>query len=232
MKKFLFICALATAALFTSCDKNEYDPSQNQATYILTAREDADQEFGIYFESDDDKMIYIVENKTTTDLSEIADGTRLVVKLSLAESELDGYDFAATVHGVGSVIIGEVLTIEDEEMDETIADDQLSYVFSDITLYGGYLNILLGYKTEDVENTKFRLVVNNAVEPEESADGYLNLELRYDSATDEDSDDVEEYDKFVCFDLESIGELLDGMDGVLLRIMVADKATYVKVDCE
>lgn len=239
MKKIFFICALAATTFFTSCDNDSHGSSQISSTYILTAYDVADQEFEIIFVSDDDKSVYILENNSTDDLSEITEGMRVAAELILVESEIDDFDYAAKLISIKPVIMGEYLSIDEEADDEALADDVLSYVFSNIVLYKGYLNILVGYNTADVDNAKFYLVTNNVVDPEKKEEGFVNLELRYDAAGDDVDSDIssitaKEYNNHISFDLEPLRSLLEDNDGIILRIKTKsnEDAQYVKIGSE
>lgn len=236
MKKILLICALVTA-LATSCVKKNVGPTEFKSTYMLTVCESDDQEFGLYFESDTHETLRVIANNTTQDLTELENGARIAVLGIVDKSTTDDFDYTIEVFNIFDVIEGEYVAVDDAEADAAIADDNLSYIFSSVGLYKGYLNMLVGYKTADVENVKFRLVTNNVTEPETTEEGFLNLELRYDDASSDDDADVKattsakEYDDYLSFDLEPIRDLLEGKDGIILRIKSVKSGTkYIKLE--
>ncbi|MFI3240836.1 MAG: NigD-like C-terminal domain-containing protein [Bacteroidales bacterium] len=217
-KLFSYSLLLATALFITSCDNND-DWDLPQGYTFATVMEDSEDET-IYFMMDNDESFVVTNNKTNIDLEKLEIGDRVVAGVTLVKDESAIYDYTADLYVVYMVRIGESVVVSTEEESDEIPDDKLSYVVSNISLTRGYLNLLAGYLTDNVEDVKFYLVENLVSDDETdetSEEGeYLNLELRYDNAYQDGNGNA--YESYVSFDMESYRDRLEDMDGVKLRI--------------
>lgn len=231
MKKLFLLSALVATTLFTtSCNKMDgANDGINLYTYAK-AVEDFKQESGISFKTDNNKSFYITENRSFADLSQLEAGDRVVAGVRTQENDTTGYDFSAILHQIIKVTMGEIVTITDPDQ-TIITDDKLLYISTDLNLVKGYLNLYVGYASDDVKNVKFYLAENLASDPAETAVGYLNLELRYDDANDtDDSTSNKAYEDYVSVDMEPLREKLKDKEGILLRINTEKSGVlYTKV---
>ncbi len=216
MKKFLFIPALIISALITSCNIGDEENYSEFFTYA-TVFAAADQDSGIAFVNDYDQTFYVISNATNTDLSTLTVGDRKVISVKAVASELSDYDFAITLNNIYDVEVGECVTVETQEESDALLDSPFEFISPDIVLTQGFLSIYVGYPSDDIMNIKYYLVDNKVAELEEEIeDGYVYLELRI--ATTNVDDGGKDYEEFVSFDLEPFRDILEGKDGIILRL--------------
>ncbi len=236
MKKVYLIASTVLASLLlSSC----MDKSSNGGVYTVcsyaTVHQDDSVEAGVYLETDSDEKLYIVENKSDKKLDELEDLARVVAIVGIEESQKEDFDYTAILFDVLDVTLGEVVTVETKEQDEAIGDDKFAFVLNQLTLYKGYLNLYVGYQSEDEDNAKFYLVNNTVTEPDLSLEGYVSLELRYDNASPA-SDEVsisedKVHEGYLSFDVESLRDELEDKKGVVLCIKTQKSGTInLKVD--
>ncbi len=245
MRKISLFAILAV--LFTtSCNKNN-DASKLDlpagycyATVMAvgvdpTSDDDSDSDVDdnvdaeIYFMLDSKETFIVTENVSKTDLNDLKAGERVITGVTLEKNTDDSYKFTAKLYEVIDVELGESATVTNEAESLAIADDEFSYIAKDMILTRGYLNMLVGVQSENVDDVKFYLVDNKFDTPDDEDDDYLYLELRYDSAGEEG--EGSNYEGYVSFDMESYRDELEGLDGILLRIKTKKSGTTtVKVD--
>ncbi len=239
MKKF-FLFALATALFATSCDKNDNNWDLPEGYGYVTVMkgnidpasdDDSDDttETEVYFQFDSKDTFVVTENISRLDLDDLEEGQRLIAGVTLTESTDGIYDFTAKLYEVIGVLVGNNVTVTTEEESDAIADNQFSMIATDISLTKGYLNFLVYFESENIGDVDFNLVTNTFDEPAETDEDYLNLELRFDRASDESVGP--KYERYLSFDMESYRELLADKDGILLRVKTLKSGTItVKVD--
>ncbi|MFI3259996.1 MAG: NigD-like C-terminal domain-containing protein [Rikenellaceae bacterium] len=236
MKKFLLPSALLAASLVTSCDKFDANDTYITLRTYAVAVADKNQDSGISFVADTDESFFITENLSKTDISEIPVGERLITGVRLSNSQIDGYDFQAVLYETFEVLVGTTATITTEAEHDALADDTLASLYSSIDLSLGYLNILATYNTDNEEGVEFFLVDNQYDVSDSAEPTYLDLELRYNAATDSVTsgddlgDDVKMYEDYVSFDMRPFLSRMEGMVGVRLSIKTEKSGNiYVKV---
>ncbi|MFI3289945.1 MAG: NigD-like C-terminal domain-containing protein [Rikenellaceae bacterium] len=222
MKKLLFLPAMiiASAIALTSCSDNNKDSYYGVYTYATVFEDDNNEEFGILFETDYGKKIYVEENNTTVNIKNLTVGDRKVVGMKLVEATGD-YTYSGSLFDIMAVSMGDCTTIESEEQNDAIADLALTLLNSNYSLGMGYLNLFIGFNTDDFKNAQYYLANNEVVDPTTTKSGYLNLELRVDGSSDEDNN--KECFDYVSFNLESFRELLEDKKGIMLRINTVDE---------
>ncbi|MFI3248527.1 MAG: NigD-like C-terminal domain-containing protein [Rikenellaceae bacterium] len=228
--------AVALVALFvTSCDKNDNEwDLPNLYTYatVMEVEQSAQttEASSIYFERDNGETFNIGENKSTADYSKLTVGERVVMGVTLLETDNETFDYTATLYELITVLMGEFKTVTTEEENEAIADDALDYIAKDATLTLGYLNLYVGFSAKSLEDIAFYLVENAIVDEATEDDGdYLALELRYDSNGADGAGT--EYGRYVSFDMSEYSELLEGKDGISLRVLFdGDKTVEMEID--
>ena len=235
MKKALFILP-AFAALSIACNDDDNSYNYPSAGAFVTARtidttpttgeESGESDF--YFELDNGKTMSVVPN-SVSDVYEVTDEARSVIFFDFEEPVVEGYDYTILMRSFRDVIVGEVTTITTEQEDQDTPDNTLSFVNVDISLANDWLNLYVGYISEDADAAQFRLVKNDYTEPDETVDGYLNLELRFERGG---SDSIApSYEDYVSFDVSSLSSELEGKEGILLKIITLRSGeTFVKVN--
>lgn len=215
---------LLIAVLFITSCNNDNDWDWPEGYTFATVMEDTEDE-AIYFMMDNEQSFIVENNKSTVDINNLEVGQRVVVGITLYDDISGLYDYAADLYVVYAVKMGENVVVTTQEESDEIADDDFSYLVSNISLVNGYLNILAGYTTEDVDNVKFYLV-ENLVDADEadSSSNYLDLELRYDNASSEDAK-TSSYESYISFDMESFSDKLEGKSGVKLRVKTIKSGT-------
>lgn len=223
MRKFFsYSLLLATALFVSSCDNNDdWDLPRGYA--FATVMEDAEDDV-TYFMLDNDETFIVEQNKSNVDIDKLEDGQRVVAGVTLYEDDSAIYDYTADLYVIYRVIMGENVVVNNEAEADEIPDDRLAYVVDNMTLTRGYLNILAGFKTDDMDSVNFRLVENLVVDEDEKRDSdYLYLELRYDNG---DSDSAAAgYESYVSFDMDAYREQLEDKEGIKLRIKTVKSGT-------
>lgn len=227
-KGIFYLFAVCAAMLVTSCDKFDSGDWDLPAGYAYATVKDAAVGVGlsqetVYFELDNGNTFYIGENKSSVDYSDFSANSRVLVGITLYDSDYTEYDYMAKLYGLASVLVGENETVNTDEESDAIADDKLLYMSTSVSLTRGYLNLYAYYETSDNENVKFYLVENTMEELDDEYDDYLYLELRFDDAVTSSSDET--YDRYVSFNMESFQTQLEGKNGVILRVKTAASGT-------
>ncbi len=230
MKRFIFTIAISVATLFTSCSDNKdyYDDSSVLYAALATVS-DLSTDEDLLFELDDDALLFVSQNTTTY---EGEAGDRAVIYFNLEETDVEideetKADYVKLI-SVEEVLLGSYAKIETDEESAAITDQYLSGLSSQMSLNPKYLNVYVTFWTKDLENASFSLVENNATTPAETADGYLNLELRFDSAGEELKG--KEYSRYLSFDISQFADSMEDMDGIMLRYKTTNSGVgYVKV---
>ncbi len=224
MKRVSTYLLVVIATLVTSsCDQLKMDWDLPSG-YVYASVMDASGNSGngvnqddVYFMMDDETSFYISENKSSINYNNLEVGSRVLVGITLYDSEIFQYDYKAELYNVIDVILGECATVTDEQESEAIADDKLSFISSSATLTYGYLNIYNYYSTDNPDGVKFYLVENEITDVglDEEYDDYLYLELRFDSGSTGGEEST--CYSYVSFDMEYFRDKLEGKDGIFLR---------------
>lgn len=230
MKKILLTAAIAATTLLSSCtDIGESSNTISLYTYS-TVTEATKQKYDLYFVTDNNVEFYIQDNRTDTPISDLTVGERMVTGVTIDRNlqESSGI-YPASLLEIYPVMEGYYSIVNNDTENSAIADDKLTFIISNMSLYEGYLNMYVGYETTNSDNAKFYLVENLATEPEESIHGYLNLELRYDNGAVDGSDSTaKEYEGHLSFDMSPFMTKLEDMSGIVLRVKT-DKSDIVNI---
>lgn len=233
MKKLLVIPMLIIAALTSSCNNSDSNSNYANVYTYATIVEDLTQDSGVSFETDNGESFYVINNYTTATLSKLIVGARIItgVRIDNSVEDLGSYDYAVDLYEIIGVKVGETTTITTETENDDMADDQFSFILKNITLMYGYLNLYVGFQSEEVNDVEFYLVDNTYVTPDETESGYLNLELRYNSGGESGEGSL--YETYLSFSVEDFRTQLEGMDGIILRIKTdTSDEIYVTIDSE
>lgn len=229
MKKTIFYSLFTLAALAnTSCmDDTGFTGDLPERYTYATATQAVDDAYepiedSIYFKMDNNEIFIIEENKSAVDYKKLAPGRRVITGVTLEDSNVEAYDYTAQLYEVITVVAGENKTVTTSEESDEIADQTLSYIATQNSLTQGYLNLFIGFATSKINDVEFYLVENLVASATSSSD-YLNLELRFDSAGNENSGQT--YERYVSFDLESFREKLIDKEGINLRVKTLKSGT-------
>ncbi|MFI3263777.1 MAG: NigD-like C-terminal domain-containing protein [Rikenellaceae bacterium] len=247
MKHNFLFAALLASLTFVSCNDNQErepgsyaDKGAFASLKVVESLEDAEENV-YYFVLDNGTKVFLADNPIGAKLDE-ANDERVVIYYALiedyseAESEtLPGasYDceYGLRLFNIKRVFVSESATVNTEKESEAIADHALSYVYDSFTYSNGYINLLAGMKADKIDEVKLYLVENLSEEPDQTDEDYLNLELRYDRATDESMGYT--YEEFASLSLEQFQDQLADKKGVMLRmITLKSGTTFVKIDIE
>ncbi len=252
MKLQLSLLTLFSALLMSACNPSSSAPEHG--TYPDTACfatlsieeeiEDSTEEKYI-LTTDKGIRLFMVDNKVTGKF-EHEDGDRLVIYFAVIEDyskkESDGDDtvlegslynckYGIRLFDVTRVQVAENIVVETEEDSDKYNDHALSYLYDSIKYSDGYINMMAGLRADDINKVKLYLVENNSTDPAQSAEGYLNLELRYDRGSNEAVGST--YNEYVSLDVSDYADRLSDMKGVLLRIVTSKSGTiHIKIDIE
>ncbi|MFI3281047.1 MAG: NigD-like C-terminal domain-containing protein [Rikenellaceae bacterium] len=246
MKNNLLLTALVSSLALVSCNKNDdtpewgtYPDSAAYATvHVVESLENADEE-KYYYQTDKGTKLFLADNMITADY-EFEDNTRSIIYFTLIEDyskegseELEGasYDceYGLRLFGIRNVHASQRADVTTEEESDAIADHAISYIYTNFSYGYDYINLIAGIRADKLADVNFYLVKNDSCEPEDSKDGYLSLELRYDRGTDEAIGST--YDEYISLSLADFAEELEGMDGVIVRVKTLQNGTSsFKVD--
>lgn len=114
---------------------------------------------------------------------EPVDGKRVITMFNPLSDEFDGYDHAVKILSLQDVLTKEVETLT-PETEEEFGNDPVLIFEGDISISGGYMNII--FMQNLPSGTKHRI---SLVRPQDDAelygeDGYIHLALRYNDYDD------------------------------------------------
>lgn len=212
MKKMILSSLIAAMALLvTSCNSDKELDLPNYYVYATLL----DKSDSYSFAMDDSKTFIVSETRVSVNSSYLTVGSRYVVGVTFSEPEADSsYDYSAVTYDIIEVAMGDCRVVTDQSESDDIADDEFSYISTAVSLSYEYLNLLVGYKTDNLSGANFYLVENQMENTE--IGNLLYLELRYDSATT--STTGVNYESYVSFNMNSFRDKLEGKSGIVLRI--------------
>ncbi len=228
MKKLKYmlwgLCLLATTPFFTSCldDKEDLTYGISSEMQLSTVRLlDNDK---LYFEFDDGNTLYPNDGSVLRNY-DAQDGQRVFVYYNLLEEKVEGYTYHGDIRLIQDILTKQIIPLT-EETEDSIGDDRINVV--EMLIAGGYLNLSFQYYGTHTEDNKhmLNLVQNETIEYPES--DYIPLEFRHNAYDDYPSCIGWGY---VCFNLESIEELIEEKKGLEIRIRtINDGIIYERID--
>lgn len=179
MKKlnwFLLAMLLAVIPVLQSCESDEYsigDMGRDWATVRVISGDT------YYLEGDGWGKIW--PGATSVWAFKPVDGQRVVAYFNPLYNDFEGYDIAVKMEGIFPILTKEVedLTAENEA---EYGNDPVVIWQNDMWIGGDYLNIIFQQNLPNEEKHRVSLVRNTTVE--DSNDGYIHLEYRYNSYKD------------------------------------------------
>ena len=110
---------------------------------------------------------------------QFVDGQRVMTVFNPIYDNYEGYDHAVKIEDMWLALTKGVETLTPEN-EEEYGNDPVLIRKSDMTVSGGYINIIFMQNLPANPNTKHRIsLVQRAEDTEETTDGYIHLELRY-----------------------------------------------------
>lgn len=107
------------------------------------------------------------------------DGQRVIANYTILGDGNGEFDYYVKVNGLDEVLTKNVEEVKTEKDDKEFGNDNL-YKLNDMWLGGGYLNVGFSYiLPKTAEKHRISLVQNRLKESQE--DGYIHLELRYNT---------------------------------------------------
>ena len=225
MKKIglLFLTALLSLTL-PACNDDDGDYPYVYGL-ITTVHTLGDKEY--YFERDNGQTLYPSEKSATFEAEE---GKRAVIYFDLLEGIPD-YDYNIRLYRAEGIYTGpSAIVTTQEELDRQGGDCAgfPAAYWQYFNLTPKWLTLYLLYPVTDNSKHTFSVIVNKVETPEQTEEGYLNLELHHSAGGD-----VPGYTQgyYVSFDLTPIAAELEGKKGVILGIETCENGTkHIKLD--
>lgn len=241
MKKFGLILLAACAALgLGSCNDNSNGGSYYGPTFVTV------HTFGgitsdYYFVSDNNEKIY-VGDRSRVGSYEAQDGNRALITYQLLDQKKEGYDYNIKLYAIEDIRWGATEKAMSQEQLDLLGSAKTSLLRNVYNQYmcgasSEVLNMALAYNStsEQVKNHLFTLVKPDFADyvPEETENGYLNLELRHKAPEGETTSNV--FQEWLSFRLDNFAADLVGMKGIIvtmkpLRPSNGEETFSVKID--
>lgn len=109
------------------------------------------------------------------------DGKRVSVLFNPLYDDFDGYDMAVKVEDITPILTEQVEELT-EENEKEFGNDPFTVLKKNIWIANGYLNMIYKQNAPVYKQHRVSLVRNTLLEPED--DGYVHLELRYNTFND------------------------------------------------
>ncbi len=140
---------------------------------------------GSTFYLDSDTWGTLLPMYVTLDCYHPVDGQRILTTFNPLYDNYEGYDHAVMIDRVWPALTKGVETLTPEN-EEEYGNDPVWIYQGDLTISGGYMNIIFLQNLPQNPGTKHRisLVQREATEGDADSDGYIHLELRYNNYDD------------------------------------------------
>lgn len=227
MKKFsLFLIAALPVLAFTSCN-DDSDGDYPRYTPLITTVHTLDGN-DYYFQRDNGQTLY-PSDKSRVPGYKAEERKRALIWFNLLEG-IEGYDYNIALYAVDEIYTGTSEVVTDAARLEELGNDPTGFDsrLESFNLTKEWFTFYALYAVSDNSKHAFTLIVNETEEPEQTNEGYLDVELRHNAGGD-----TQGYDKgyYISFDLSGIAERLEGKKGVTLRIKTRENGTkYLKLD--
>ena len=183
MKKFLHLLLLAAASLslvpaMQSCGDDGYSLGSFTTPQWATVRMHG---ASFYFDSDAWGTLWPVN----TDLYwyKPVDGQRVITSFTPLADNFEGFDHAVKVLTLQDVLTKQVETLTTDN-DSLLGRDSLLILQGDVGISGGYMNLVFQQNLPLGTKHRISLVHAEADSLTYDAEGYVNLELRYNDYDD------------------------------------------------
>lgn len=229
MKKFGFLLLAALLAAFApACNDTKGDyPGYTLITTIHKLDNN-----GFYFQRDNGQTLY------PGDLTRVPGfvpdenvSRRAIIWFNLLEEPAAGYDYNIALYGLDYIYAGTSQVVNTQEELDQLGNDPTSFM-TDYLAYSNFtpewLTLYVGYPVTNNSKHTFTLAVNNVEAPEETYEGYLDVELRHNAGGDLYGIT---YWSYISLDVTPLAQLLDGKKGITLKILTQQNGTkYLRFD--
>ena len=224
MKKFSLILLTALIAVaLPACDDSDGDyPGY---TLITTVRTLDGGDY--YFQRDNGETLYPSDKSRVAGFKPGDDNKRAIIWFNLL-SGIANYDYNIALYGIDYIYCGTSKVVNTQEELDELANNPTSITPGYCNLTKTWFTLYVGYPVTDNSKHSFTLIVNNVEKPEESNEGYLDVELRHNA-----DGDIHGYTKgyYISLDMTPLAEQLKDKKGVTLRILTQENGTkYLKFD--
>lgn len=224
MKKIsLFLFAAFAVIAFSACNDSDGDYPSNKKIMTSYTLEGGDY----YFLRDNGEKLYAGDKSRVTGYT-AKDRQRVIIWFNLLSKKAEGYNYNIALYAVGEIYTGESKTVSSQEELDALGDAATSIVPDYGSLSSEWLTLYVGYPVADNSKHDFTLVINKVEAPEQTEEGYLDVELRHNPGGDTPG-----YTKwhYISFDLASISSELEGKKGISMRIKTQENGIkYLKYD--
>ncbi len=221
----LLFAAISLLGCFVACD-DDRDDTVYYRPLIVTVRTLDGGDY--YFERDNGQTLY-PSDKSRVAGYEAKERQRAVITFDLL-GRGTGYDYDIALFSVRDLYAVPAEIVEDPSLLATMGNAPTSLFPSGCNLTRQWLTLCVAYPVKDNSAHGFHLIVNRVESPEESTEGYLDVELRHDDG-ENSSEARPDRMTYVSFDLTPISSLLEGCKGLSLRILTQQNGTkYVRFD--
>lgn len=210
-KTAIFLLAAFVSCCLQACNDSDGDYAGHWAFATACPLDNNDY----YFRLDDDSTLY-PGDKSRMGVYQARENQRVIVFFNFLREAVSGYDRNIALYDVQEIDSGQTLTVETHEQADELPDARTS--FFGARLNRNYLNLGIGFNASDLSKHLFYLVHNTVAEldPKNTLEGYLNLELRHEDGSDTGRDHS---DRYVSFRLgDDFKALLEGQQGIILRV--------------
>ena len=224
-RKVFWFAAILLLGCLTACD-DDRDDKVYYRPLIVTVHTLDDGDY--YFERDNGQTLY-PSDKSLVPGYEAKERQRAVITFDLLGGGT-GYDYDIALLSVRELFTGAAEIVEDPSLLATMGKAPTSLLLTGCNLTEKWMTLCVAYPVEDNSKHGFHLIVNRLEEPEESTEGYLDVELRHDDAEGASEARLDRM-TYISFDLTPISSLLENKKGLSLRILTQQNGTkYVRLD--
>lgn len=202
-KMMLGLCLCALMPLFSSCDDNDgYSIGDFTPPLWATVRSQ-----GTAFYLDCDVWGTLWPVNTHLDSSQLVDGQRVITSFNPLADDYEGFDHAVKILSLQPVLTKQLEQVT-PDTEEEYGNDPLLIYQGDMSVSGGYLNLLFLQNMPAKEKHRISLVQSKEDLQAGEEDDYLHCQLRYN-----DYDDLTGYRAYGAVSFY-LGELPEGCQGV------------------
>ena len=202
-KMMLGLCLCALMPLFSSCDDNDgYSIGDFTPPLWATVRSQ-----GTAFYLDCDVWGTLWPVNTHLDSSQLVDGQRVITSFNPLADDYEGFDHAVKILSLQPVLTKQLEHLT-PDTEEEYGNDPLLIYQGDMSVSGGYLNLLFLQNMPAKEKHRISLVQSKEDLQAGEEDDYLHCQLRYN-----DYDDLTGYRAYGAVSFY-LGELPKDCQGV------------------
>lgn len=203
MKMMFWLCLCALMPLLSSCDDNDgYSIGDFTPPLWATVRSQ-----GTAFYLDCDVWGTLWPVNSNLDGFQLTDGQRVITSFNPLADDYEGFDHAVKILSLQPALTKQLEQVTPDS-DEEYGNDPMLIYQGDMSVSGGYLNLLFLQNMPAKEKHRISLVQSAEDVQAGKADGYLHCQLRYN-----DYDDLTGYRAYGAVSFH-LGDLPEGCQGV------------------